>query len=159
MTNSTVCLTDNGVLGLYDCDRKTDINMQVVFLFFCDKNLTYYVRLSDGEHVSPIVTISEKHFTPTIYVGSVITIKVVRLENERSREFVNSLEDNDLPNLCIRSYILLECHKKYTSLLGSVNSFISYREAIRFVKPYIVSCSVVLLLERIMPDSLTCMKD
>ncbi|XP_069956802.1 E3 ubiquitin-protein ligase TTC3 isoform X5 [Cherax quadricarinatus] len=132
MSGKSKSLTKNGVLSLFNQEIKTAINMQVIFIASTD--VSCYLRLSDGKHVSPVIILLNENYNPKFRVGAILAIKEVcfMLLEERT-EGQHPLEDKGFHPLYIKSYSLLEHHHVTKSILGSLDPFTSYVDAINHV--------------------------
>ncbi|KAG7171463.1 E3 ubiquitin-protein ligase TTC3-like 1, partial [Homarus americanus] len=127
--NSKYSLTDNGVVTLYNRELKNAVTVQVIFL--ATTELTCYIRVSDGKHLSPVILLFRKHFNPTFGVGAIISIKeaqILLLEENTVRQY--HLEDEGMHRVFIRSYALLESH---ATIFGPLDITGTYRDAINHV--------------------------
>ncbi|XP_042873701.1 uncharacterized protein LOC122254197 isoform X3 [Penaeus japonicus] len=137
MSGKSKCiLTENGVLDLYSQNLQHSINVQVIFVSTSD--VTSYLRLSDGKHVSPVVLLVKKDGKLGFGVGAVLTIHDVAMHLAPGKSDKNE-KDNDLievgfNQVIIKKYNILQTQSSVGKILGSLDQSATYRDAIKHVQ-------------------------
>ncbi|KAK8396096.1 hypothetical protein O3P69_005300 [Scylla paramamosain] len=134
--NSQWKLTENGVLALYEQHFKKEVRVQVIFKTYIDS--TCYLRVSDGQHLSPVVIIMCQMHSHTMFsVGAIIAIKERRLvpfddyvEDDGPQWF---MKDYGVHHLYIERYILVASHTDVGQVLGSLHHNGDYRENMKLM--------------------------
>ncbi|XP_068243157.1 centromere-associated protein E-like isoform X2 [Palaemon carinicauda] len=128
-------LTEDGVRKLYEEIIEGSITLQVVFSATYDGMC--YLRLSDGQCVSPIVAVALCPESKKLKVGVVIEVKKTRLETSQKKKYDanNILRDQILLHLVITDFAYVAERKSVRRLLGSLDTSLSYRSALSHVAP------------------------
>lgn len=130
-------LTENGVLALYEEHFMKEVWVQV--LFKTQVEALCYLRVSDGQHLSPLVHIAgEKHIRTKFSVGAILAIKERRLVafDEYADDHVPQWfsEDYGLHHLYIESYTVVASQADVGQVLGSLRrSAADYHDNLKVV--------------------------
>ncbi|XP_045108818.1 uncharacterized protein LOC123503264 isoform X3 [Portunus trituberculatus] len=126
-------LTENGVLALYEQHFKKEVRVQVIFKTHIES--TCYLRVSDGQHLSPLVLILNEHVRTKFSVGAIIIIKERQLVpfDEYVDEPQWFMNDYGMHHLYIENYTLLANHTDVPQVLGSLRDKSDYRDNMKTV--------------------------
>lgn len=130
-------LTQYGIQNLYSINPyKQQITVQVVFFAF--HGARYYLRLADGEELSPIVLMEKNVYGSDFGLGDVIVIKQRACHPDDKPEWEKGLEDNDFWHIYITEYTVSDHFSTVRRVIGTYDEIAqSYRESVKSIRHFL----------------------
>ncbi|ROT82551.1 putative E3 ubiquitin-protein ligase TTC3 [Penaeus vannamei] len=130
-------LTQYGIQKLYSINPdQQQITVQVVFFAF--HGTRYYLRLADGEELSPIVLMEKSVYGSDFGLGDVIVIKQRACHPDDKPEWEKGLEDNDFWHIYITEYTVSDHFSTVRRVIGTYDEIAqSYRESVKSIRHFL----------------------
>ncbi|XP_063607492.1 uncharacterized protein LOC134782079 [Penaeus indicus] len=130
-------LTPNGIQYLYCINpEQRQITVQVVYFAFFESR--YFLRVTDGQALSPIVIMEKSVYGSDFGLGDVIMIKQRAWHSDDKPDWQKGLEDNDFWHIYITDYTVSAHFASVGQVIGTYDEkAASYREAVGNIRHFL----------------------
>ncbi|XP_047490692.1 uncharacterized protein LOC125040193 isoform X2 [Penaeus chinensis] len=135
---TTQCkLTQHGIQYLYCVNpEQRQITVQVVYLAFLEAR--YYLRVTDGQALSPIVIMEKNVYGSDFGLGDVIVINQRAWHPDDKPEWQKGLEDNDFCHIYITDYTVSAHFASVGQVIGTYDEKATcYRESVGSIRHFL----------------------